>query len=1068
MEATALRGDGQWLLSSVAPHNFLEGFTRTQSAIRLTRRKQRSFTSTLVSPNTAHFHWSECMHRLQARASGNDNADEAHQRRNGLHNADGDHNQSIGGRDLQDGQFAVLTSVKHALASGTHRYMHEFQKELKAEAGLDVEIVRRAYLACFAYIEKRWQEVAPLLLASKRKADKLVSWAAEFNDIIRQRLWPQFVSWNHLELWKDVKGWDAQRFGALVVYILVAAASLRGLHIIFVKPRIVKQLANSYMEAVIPDPTPQNLKKLRKAMWQKKMPKGFRMQRYVYGSDGELHHDLSFVGENPWDESESEEFPSNVDELIDKNPNLTQEQKEELKVKAAEIFDMQMKRDEARAKMSWQERLTEWDKMLRLEELKDRLVAQDSKFVIPVDLNEVRTSVSKKRDEQLDPRPPRAFLVSRKWWQYRPKLPYMYFLSKVQRLEVDSAVYTEDMRKLYVNMREGFPAEYTVDIPVDPYLYELMKSCNVEMDVIGRSEWSYYSRAFMILAPSVLILLQIRHFTIRTMEMTAEKIIDLLKMDREHLILPEDAAQKAKSEYKDVVIGENVWKALEEIMGYMREPMRYYGRGLHLPRGILISGPPGTGKTLLARAIARESGLPFVFASGAEFVESSTGDGAEKVFNIFFTARANAPSFIFIDEIDALAGKGVNDDPERRATFDQLIAELDGLPEDTDMDRFSKRQAVVLICATNRPDELHDSFLRPGRIDREIHIGLPAEEERIGIFAVHSAGRRLAKDVDFSKLVFRTVGYSGADIRNLINEAGIMAVRRGRVEICQQDFVDVLDKQLFEGLGMSLTDEEQTRSEEKVPAETRRLLAVHEAGHVLLAHLFPSYDWHALTHLLPGGKESALTLFYPREETLAKGYTTVGYLKMQMVVAHGGRCAERLVYGVDITDGGQDDLARISRIAREIAISHASPRLGLYPMLWKDKFDPPVPADEVDLIPNNWNKPGNRIANMTMELSEMFTREVTRYADETEEEAMRGLSMNRHILDKLASELLNQTKMSGLEIADLINSMNPIMLPDYLETRNLETDLGKQPDDGHNRVGRYEELDIWQAPLHSC
>lgn len=791
------------------------------------------------------------------------------------------------------------------------------------------------------------------------------------------------------------------------------------------------------------------------------------MKRYVYGDDGEFHHDKSFIGENAWDEGRDEEFPSNVDELIEKNPDLTQERKEQLKGLASAIFNMyRRKREEARAKKSWQDRLEEWDRILKTEELKDILLSRKSKFALDMDWDEVNRGYLERSEREEEPRPPTAFVMMRKWWQYRPKLPYTYFLSKLHKSEVEAAVYTEDARKLFVKMKEGFPAEYTVDIPVDPYLYDTLKACNVEVDMMQRSSWYYYLRALAVLAPSLLIIFYIRRFTLRALTMSAEKIIDLLKMDRKHLILPEDAAQKAQSEYKDVVIGDNVWEVLEEIMAYMREPMRYFNKGVLLPRGILISGPPGTGKTLLARAIARESGLPFVFASGAEFVESSTGDGAQKVFNIFFTARANAPSFIFIDEIDSLAGKGVNDDPERRSTFDQLISELDGLPEDTDVDRYSLRQAVVLICATNRPDELDDRFLRPGRIDREIHIGLPGEEQRLGIFGVHSAGRRLANDVDFSKLVFRTVGYSGADIRNLINEAGIMAVRKGRVEICQQDFVNVLDKQLFEGLGMSMTEEEQAHAEDKVSVETKRLLAVHEAGHIVLAHLFPRYDWHALTHLLPGGKESALSLYYPREEMIGKGYTTVGYLKMQMVVAHGGRCAEHIVFGGDITDGGQDDLARISKIAREIAISNASPRLGLFPFVWRENLEHPLPPDGSELVPNNWNKPGNRIANMSMELSELFTREVTRYADETEEQAMRGLLMNRHILDRISVELLNRTMISGLEIGEMIKSMNPVLFPDPMEIPDLDSDDVEQSDISSRR-GRYEELDIYQAPLPS-
>eukprot|EP01018_Ginkgo_biloba_P027197 Gb_37729 [translate_table: standard] len=335
------------------------------------------------------------------------------------------------------------------------------------------------------------------------------------------------------------------------------------------------------------------------------------------------------------------------------------------------------------------------------------------------------------------------------------------------------------------------------------------------------------------------------------------------------------------------------------------------------------------------------------------------------------------------------------------------------------------------------------------------------------MFAVHSTGKHLAKDVNFQKLAFRTVGYSGADVRNLVNEAGIMAVRKGHDEIFQQDIIDVLDKQLFESMGLVLMEEEQQRYEKIVPLENKRLLAVHEAGHILLAHLFPRFDWHAFTHLLPGGQESALSVFYPREEMLQKGYATVGYLKMQMVVAHGGRCAEQIVFGDDVTDGGRDDLAKITHIAREIVISPANPRLGLLRLTWNGNFEAPAHFQEEDLIKNEWEKPGTVIAQMSVELSELFTREVTRYVDETEEQAKIALATNRHILDKLAAKLLEHTKLTGLEVEEIVKSMNPIMISDPLRMPDLNLDNMEITAPPNTRL-RYDYLDIYPAPLHRC
>lgn len=252
-----------------------------------------------------------------------------------------------------------------------------------------------------------------------------------------------------------------------------------------------------------------------------------------------------------------------------------------------------------------------------------------------------------------------------------------------------------------------------------------------------------------------------------------------------------------------------------------------------------------------------------------------------------------------------------------------------------------------------------------------------------------------------------------------------------------------------------------------VTFENKRLLAVHEAGHILLAHLLPRFDWHAFTHLLPGGKESALSVFYPREDMVHEGYPTIGYLKMQMVVAHGGRCAEELIFGDDITDGGRDDLERISSIARELVISPANPRLGLLRLTWNGTYEAPFPNQEGNLIKNEWEKPGTVIADMSVELSELFTREVTRYIEETEQDAKNALRRNRHILDRLTAELLERTTISGLEVQEIVKSMNPVMMSDLMQMPDLNLgnmEISAPP----NFRGRYEDLDIYPAPLHRC
>ncbi|GKB14778.1 ATP-dependent zinc metalloprotease FTSH 12, chloroplastic, partial [Tanacetum coccineum] len=355
-------------------------------------------------------------------------------------------------------------------------------------------------------------------------------------------------------------------------------------------------------------------------------------------------------------------------------------------------------------------------------------------------------------------------------------------------------------------------------------------------------------------------------------------------------------------------------------------------------------------------------------------------------------------------------------------------------------------------------------FVQAGRIDRRLYIGLPDAKQRVQIFGVHSTGKQLAEDVEFENLVFRTVGYSGADIRNLVNEAGIMAVRRGHTKIYQKDIVDVLDKQLLEGMGVLLTEEEQQKCEERVSIEKKRLLAVHEAGHILLAHLFPRFDWHAFSQLLPGGKETAISVFYPREDMVDQGYTTFGYMMMQMVVAHGGRCAERVVFGDDVTDGGVDDLEKITKIAREMVISPRNSRLGFATLTNRVGLANRADSTDGELIKYRWDDPHVVPADMTVEVSELFTRELTRYIEETEELAMKGLTANRHILDLISNELLEKSRITGLEVKEKVERLSPEMFEDFVKPFQINVEEeGPLP---HNDRLRYQPLDVYPAPLH--
>ncbi|KAJ9164490.1 hypothetical protein P3X46_024062 [Hevea brasiliensis] len=940
-------------------------------------------------------------------------------------------------------------SLTRAFRLGSERFLLKLRESVNRETGFNMD-----------WVNVKMGEFLELAKDRAKKGE------AELNRF-RTELLPEFGNWNRWERWKDIKNWEPKRVGVLVLYVFFMIFSCQRMYIAIRAPyldRERRELTEAYMEALIPEPSPINIRRFKKGMWRKLTPKGLKVKKFVEGPDGTLVQDTAYVGEDAWDDDPLPPQES-VKQVIDENVRLNPEEKKELKE------DLGISGATQESKGTWRERLQTWKEILRNDKLAEELDASNAKYVVEFDMKEVENSLRKDLVEKVrDTQGARALWISKRWWRYRPKLPYTYFLQKLDCSEVAAVVFTEDLKRLYVTMKEGFPLEYVVDIPLDPHLFEIISSSGVEVDLLQKRQIHYFLKVVTALLPGLLILWLIRE-SVMLLHITSNRFLykkynQLFDMAyAENFILPVGDFGETKSMYKEVILGGDVWDLLDEIMIYMGNPMQYYEKGVKFVRGVLLSGPPGTGKTLFARTLAKESGLPFVFASGAEFTDSEKS-GAARINEMFSIARRNAPSFVFVDEIDAIAGRHARKDPRRRATFEALIAQLDGEKEKTGVDRFSLRQAVIFICATNRPDELDLEFVRPGRIDRRLYIGLPDAKQRVQIFGVHSAGKQLADDVDFGKLVFRTVGFSGADIRNLVNEAAIMAVRKGHSRIYQEDIVDVLDKQLLEGMGVLLTEEEQQKCEESVSFEKKRLLAVHEAGHILLSHLFPHFDWHAFSQLLPGGKETAISVFYPREDMIDQGYTTFGYMKMQMVVAHGGRCAEHLVFGDDVTDGGSDDLEKITKIAREMVISPQNASLGLTALTKRVGLRDRPDSPESGLIKYKWDDPHVIPANMTLEVSELFTRELTRYIKETEDLAMRGLRDNIHILDVITKALLEKSRITGLEVEEIMKGLSPMMFEDFVKP--FQIDLKEEGPLSHNDKLRYQPLDVYPAPLHRC
>jgi cell division protease FtsH len=369
--------------------------------------------------------------------------------------------------------------------------------------------------------------------------------------------------------------------------------------------------------------------------------------------------------------------------------------------------------------------------------------------------------------------------------------------------------------------------------------------------------------------------------------------------------------RKTQSEvrFTDVAGLENAKKDLQEIIAYMKDPSCFLELGVELPRGILLMGPPGTGKTLLARAVAGEANVPFFSISGSEFIEMFVGVGAARVRDMFTDAKKAAPAIIFIDEIDSVgrirgAGLGGGHD-EREQTLNQILAEMDG---------FAPHEAVVVMAATNRPDVLDPALIRPGRFDRQVTLELPQKQARLDMLRLHTRHVPLAEDVDLANLAARTVGFSGADLKNLVNEAGLLAGRLGKHRVEADDFDQARDK-------ITLGSER----EEPLSEEEKQLVAYHEAGHALVARLLPGTDPVQKVTIIPRGLSLGATEQIPEKDRHNLGRQ---YLLDRLAVMLGGRVAVKLTFG-DITSGAGNDLQQATQLARHMVCQWGmSERLG--------------------------------------------------------------------------------------------------------------------------------------------
>ena len=368
--------------------------------------------------------------------------------------------------------------------------------------------------------------------------------------------------------------------------------------------------------------------------------------------------------------------------------------------------------------------------------------------------------------------------------------------------------------------------------------------------------------------------------------------------------------EKRKTTFKDVAGADEEKEELEEIVEFLKNPNKFDTLGARIPKGVLLVGPPGTGKTLLARAVAGEADVPFFSISGSDFVEMYVGVGASRVRDLFDQAKKNSPSIIFIDEIDAVgrhrgAGMGGGHD-EREQTLNQLLVEMDG---------FGANEGVIVIAATNRPDILDPALLRPGRFDRQVTVNYPDTKGRLEILKVHAKGKPIAPDVDLNSIAHATIGFTGADLENLLNEAALLAARIDKKAITMEEIDEAT-------LKVQVGSEKKSH---KMNEKAKKLTAYHEAGHAVSSFYLEHEDPVHQISIIPRGMAGGYTLYRPTEE---KNYTSKNEMLDSLVGLLGGRVAEALVLG-DISTGASNDIERATEIARNMVTKYGmSEKLG--------------------------------------------------------------------------------------------------------------------------------------------
>ncbi|MER3535919.1 MAG: cell division protein FtsH [Thermus sp.] len=575
-----------------------------------------------------------------------------------------------------------------------------------------------------------------------------------------------------------------------------------------------------------------------------------------------------------------------------------------------------------------------------------------------------------------------------------PTLSYTDFRAYVQAGKVEEVTLEETriLGRMKAPERLGDRIGHRFQVPLppaqvqDPELLRFLEANGVRIVTKAPNPWPQ----ILIYAAPTLILIAFFWFFFMRAQGGAGQVMQF-GQSRARLYGKE---RRVETTFKDVAGHEEAKRELMEVVDFLKNPKKYLEIGAEIPKGVLLVGPPGTGKTLLARAVAGEAGVPFFSVSASEFMEMFVGVGASRVRSLFEDARKNAPAIIFIDELDSIgrkrgAGIGGGHD-EREQTLNQILSEMDG---------FEKSTSVIVLAATNRPDILDPALLRPGRFDRQVVVGLPSLEERKAILLVHMRNKPIGEDVEALELAHLTPGFSGADLKNLVNEAALLAARENAKKIRKEHFLKALDKIV---LGLE-------RPALKLSEEERRAVAYHEAGHAVVGEVLPHADKTEKVSIVPRGMALGARWSKPEERVLVSRE----HLMDELAVLMAGRAAEELFTGT-VTTGAQDDFKRSTQIAKRMVLDWGMGEHFKH-IAWGSDSGPIFLGEELA-----------RKKDHSEETARLIDEDIRRILDEAYQRAREVLMAHAEAMHKIAEELLLHETIPGDRVRSILEETRKI------------------------------------------